>query len=101
MSARQNLEDRKARHTLQAVAAYAAKADSLGVTLRSVKQDLAGERFTEEGKAIDIRCACGSLLAKMTRLGIEIKCRKCKRILMIPYSQFSDETGATHKNVKD
>jgi phage FluMu protein Com len=101
MSARQNLGDGKGRHTLQAVAAYAAKADSLGVTLPSVKQDLVYECFTEEGKAIDIRCACGSLLAKMTPSGIEIKCRKCKRVQIIPYSQFSQETGTTRKNVKD
>jgi phage FluMu protein Com len=101
MSGRQNTGDGKARHTLQAVAAYAAKADNLGVTLRSVKQDLAGECFTEEGKAIDIRCACGSLLAKMTPSGIEIKCRKCKRVQIISYSQLSQETGPTHKNVKD
>jgi phage FluMu protein Com len=37
----------------------------------------------------DYRCLCGSLMAKITPLGVEIKCRKCKRIQLIPNSQVS------------
>jgi phage FluMu protein Com len=29
------------------------------------------------------RCACGSLLAKVVPDGIEVKCRRCKRIVLI------------------
>jgi phage FluMu protein Com len=39
----------------------------------------------------DYRCLCGSLMAKITPLGVEIKCRKCKRIQVIPNSQVTFE----------
>ena len=29
---------------------------------------------------LDERCLCGSLLAKVSRDGVEILCRRCKRI---------------------
>ncbi len=32
----------------------------------------------------DCRCFCGSLIAKVTPFGVEIKCRKCKQLLLIP-----------------
>jgi phage FluMu protein Com len=100
MSPRLNLAGRKGRHALGMVAAREAKVDNLGVPLGSVEQDLVCPPLSGEGRAIDLRCACGSLLAKITPLGIEIKCRKCKRIQIIPYSQSSEETGTTGKNVK-
>lgn len=37
----------------------------------------------------DFRCICGSLMCKITPLGIEVKCRKCKRIQLIPNSQIT------------
>lgn len=33
------------------------------------------------------RCECGSLLAKMAPEGIEVKCRRCKRIVMIRFTE--------------
>jgi phage FluMu protein Com len=42
----------------------------------------------------DYRCLCGSLMAKITEFGVEIKCRKCKRIGLIPNSQISIEVGS-------
>ncbi len=39
----------------------------------------------------DFRCLCGSLMAKITPLGVEVKCRKCKRIQIIPNSQITYE----------
>lgn len=33
------------------------------------------------------RCLCGSLLAKIVAQGIELKCRKCKRLQIIPRSR--------------
>jgi phage FluMu protein Com len=36
------------------------------------------------------RCECGSLLAKMAPEGIEVKCRRCKRIVLI---RFADIEG--------
>lgn len=35
------------------------------------------------------RCECGSLLARRTARGIEIKCRRCKRIMVIPLESVS------------
>jgi hypothetical protein len=37
----------------------------------------------------DLRCACGSLLARRVREGVELKCRRCKRTVVIPLE--SDE----------
>lgn len=38
----------------------------------------------KECKVRDFRCLCGSLMAKIIPTGIEIKCRRCKRIHYIP-----------------
>ncbi len=32
----------------------------------------------------DCRCACGSLLARRVGAEVELKCRRCKRVLRIP-----------------
>jgi phage FluMu protein Com len=34
----------------------------------------------------DLRCLCGSLVAKVKKQGIEFKCRRCKRVALIPFS---------------
>ena len=31
-----------------------------------------------------LRCACGSLLARLVEEGVELKCRRCKRTIVIP-----------------
>ncbi len=33
----------------------------------------------------DLRCACGSLLARRVQEGVELKCRRCKRTVVIPF----------------
>jgi hypothetical protein len=38
----------------------------------------------EEGAAH--RCSCGSLLARLVAGGVELKCRRCKRIVLLPFS---------------
>jgi phage FluMu protein Com len=35
---------------------------------------------TSEGDCCDLRCDCGSLMARLTPAGVEIKCRRCRRI---------------------
>ena len=32
----------------------------------------------------DCRCLCGSLLARMVEGAVELKCRRCKRTLLVP-----------------
>ena len=34
----------------------------------------------------EIRCLCGNLVAKSVPGGIEIKCRRCKRFMVVPLS---------------
>jgi hypothetical protein len=34
--------------------------------------------------ATDVRCDCGSLLARRVEAGVELKCRRCKRTLVLP-----------------
>lgn len=32
----------------------------------------------------DLRCDCGSLLARRVEGGVELKCRRCKRTVVLP-----------------
>ena len=32
----------------------------------------------------ELRCGCGSLMARRTTAGIELKCRRCKRVVVVP-----------------
>jgi hypothetical protein len=43
-------------------------------------------RSHRDPPADECRCPCGSLLARLRSDGIELKCRRCKRILMVPWS---------------
>ncbi len=33
----------------------------------------------------EARCHCGHLVAKLRREGVELKCRRCKRIMILPF----------------
>lgn len=35
--------------------------------------------------AQEARCECGQLIAKLRRNGVELKCKRCKRIVFIPF----------------
>jgi hypothetical protein len=39
---------------------------------------------TRQAPAGECRCACGSLLARLVEGGVELKCRRCKRTLLLP-----------------
>jgi hypothetical protein len=43
-------------------------------------------RSTEPVAGGDCRCECGSLLARVVDAGIELKCRRCKRVLLVAVS---------------
>jgi len=34
-----------------------------------------------------LRCLCGSLLARLVKNGVELKCRKCKRHIIVPLTE--------------
>jgi hypothetical protein len=38
----------------------------------------------------DCRCACGSLLARLVGGCVELKCRRCKRVLRLPLEDADD-----------
>jgi hypothetical protein len=42
-----------------------------------------GQKSDASNEEDDVRCDCGSLLARRQEEAIEIKCRRCKRILVI------------------
>ena len=43
----------------------------------------------------ECRCGCGSLLARLRPDGVELKCRRCKRIVILPFAELSlGEEGA-------
>ena len=39
-----------------------------------------------DGKS-SLRCTCGNLLARVVAEGVEIKCRRCKRHVVVPFDE--------------
>jgi len=33
----------------------------------------------------DCRCTCGNLVARLNEQGVELKCRRCKRLIVVPW----------------
>jgi phage FluMu protein Com len=52
------------------------------------------ERSFSGGKG-ERRCVCGSLLARLCESGLELKCRRCKRVVIIPWSASTSWHGVT------
>lgn len=38
-----------------------------------------------ESESEEARCHCGHLVAILRRTGVELKCKRCKRLLLIPF----------------
>ncbi len=43
-----------------------------------------------EDRQSEARCHCGQLMAKLRREGIELKCKRCKRIVLIPFESIQN-----------
>ncbi len=43
-----------------------------------------GDRADADSDGDDCRCLCGNLLARVVGDRVELKCRRCKRTLLIP-----------------
>jgi len=54
------------------------------VTAKFDEQQIAAER--------EARCECGQLIAKLQQDGIELKCKRCKRIVMISFASIEGWT---------
>jgi len=39
---------------------------------------------SRECAEVDCRCLCGNLLARVMERAVELKCRRCKRTLIVP-----------------
>lgn len=45
------------------------------------------------GDSGEARCECGQLIAKLRGNGIELKCKRCKRIVLIPFASVEGWTA--------
>ena len=43
----------------------------------------------------ETRCECGQLIAKVCGQGLELKCKRCKRIIVIPFSSIKGWNAVT------
>jgi hypothetical protein len=41
----------------------------------------------------EVRCLCGSLLARLVPDGVELKCRRCKRTAIVPLAWLEEREG--------
>lgn len=48
------------------------------------------QRYLDNQERVDERCECGNLVAKLTEHTVEIKCRRCKRIRVIPLEMLKE-----------
>ena len=48
------------------------------------------QAYLDGMERVDERCECGNLVAKLTEETVEIKCRRCKRIRVIPMDMLKE-----------
>lgn len=48
------------------------------------------QTYLDGMERVDERCECGNLVAKLTEETVEIKCRRCKRIRVIPMDMLKE-----------
>jgi phage FluMu protein Com len=63
---------------------------------RARPDDSTGRVRTSSGN--ECRCFCGSLLARRTPEGVELKCRRCKRTLLVPIPAEGSTDGEEVEN---
>ena len=44
----------------------------------------------------ECRCLCGSLVARVVRDGVELKCRRCKRTMIVPLAPPAEVSGVVN-----
>jgi phage FluMu protein Com len=57
------------------------------------KDDCSHEARCQFCPAEEMRCGCGNLLARLVSGGVELKCRRCKRTIVLSLSAM-EETGS-------
>jgi hypothetical protein len=53
---------------------------------RMISQLRFNDEAPSEEKGRDHRCLCGQLLARLTPAGVELKCKRCRRIHVVPWT---------------
>jgi phage FluMu protein Com len=48
-------------------------------------------------KCDEARCDCGHLVAKLLASGVELKCKRCKRLVIIPYTSEDQGHSRSHR----
>lgn len=51
----------------------------------------------ERSQKDETRCQCGQLIAKVKDAGLELKCKRCKRIVIIPFTAIEGWTGQSSR----
>ena len=51
--------------------------------------------------ASDCRCHCGALLARVVPGGVELKCRHCKRIQLVPLEPSEEPETSRQRSLRD
>lgn len=52
---------------------------------------------SDGAKCDEARCDCGHLVAKLRTGGVELKCKRCKRLVIIPYSVEDQDNVAARR----
>ena len=59
------------------------------------------QKYLDGKVRVDERCECGNLVAKLTENTVEIKCRRCKRIHIIPIDIVPERNQALLKKQEE
>jgi phage FluMu protein Com len=52
-------------------------------------------------EACETRCECGQLIAKVRGHALELKCKRCKRIVLIPFDAIEGWTAASSRTIHE
>jgi hypothetical protein len=66
---------------------------SFTITMVTTKAPASDVRHRDE-----TRCECGQLMAKVRVQGLELKCKRCKRIVVIPFTAIEGWIDLTSGN---
>ena len=50
---------------------------------------------SDRSQSSETRCECGQLIAKVVGGGLELKCKRCKRIVIIPFASIQGWSSVT------
>lgn len=70
-------------HIISEADKYQGRTDLPG-ELFTLGKESAHRKLSSGGRNAPLRCLCGNLLARLTLGGVELKCRRCKRLMIIP-----------------